>query len=318
MATETSTDRIKKYLSQLTDAGVKVDDTLFELPLKDQEKMLKAEVEKIPAAPPPYTHPTLPGTEERMRMLELQLKESREQQAKTNALIDGLMKAEKEKPENKGKTGLEITQDPYFIAAMRNIRGSDPDEDGTLRDGYVPPEDRMERPVTIFANKSGIQIWFRTENGMRIGLPAGVKAPLTFKLLWRIVDPQTNKMSVRYYMDISNNRLWEWMKKHEMFGKDFFESSSDAIASDAGEEWAKSLSRYATALTRLTDHQIIAQCALLGLPTNASWSNQQYIDILAKKFADDEFLVKHQAKFDKMREIATEQLLAEGAAVVAK
>ncbi len=333
--------RISRYVKDLEAAGVPVP-ILEGMGLVEQERVakeayqkakgeglivtkpvVKAPKKEIPSGPSQTATNSEPnietlnvkslGSDERVKALELEVenykRDKNELNAKVDALIEGL---KKEMP-----SGIDVMQDPKVLAVLRSV-GQERDGKGYIRDGYTNPSDRLEKPVTFFANKSGIYIQSRKEAGMTIGLPDGVNGPITFKRLWRygVNDEKGGRVMVRYVLTTDNNRLVEFLKKCDGFGRDFFISETEALRGSYEKEWSDSYRQSFTMMKNRPDHTVLQMAHEYKIPVSAQDDPNKWRDMLAQKMADDDLVARNVTKIEIMRDNAAKIAMETAGAVM--
>lgn len=121
---------------------------------------------------------------------------------------------------------------------------------------------------------------------------------------------------VRYVLTTDNNRLVEFLKKCDGFGRDFFISETEALRGSYEKEWSDSYRQSFTMMKNRPDHTVLQMAHEYKIPVSAQDDPNKWRDMLAQKMADDDLVARNVTKIEIMRDNAAKIAMETAGAVM--
>lgn len=156
-------------------------------------------------------------------------------------------------------------------------------EDGEVQEGYVPPHDVLEQPITYFCPQQNEYLSFRWEGGLRVTPPNGKKyIKFDNKFRWAIQTVNGPKVrAISTYVCRSKSES-EWIENHPKFNRTVFRESNKAIEASEMTEWTIQFNRNFANVAAMSDARLPQLAHSMGIPVSPSTMPDEYRQMIAE------------------------------------
>lgn len=257
----------------------------------------------------------VPNEQDRIKALEQIIERQQKESAARDALLKELAQEVRSNAEVRKKGGSSFDPaDPAFLATIERIARGKTSEGGIIRDGFVPDDDKMDKPVIVFTNKSGLYIEHIKRGNTLMSLPDGIRGPLKFDTLYRGGEQDTMRISYRGVMIVESKRLFEALKKDDRWGIDFMLDEKVLTRKDKNHRWTQYYNTFMRVWMGRDENLVLAEAKRLKIPTSAMTTNKEYRELIAIALADEAVAEESSNALAESAIDNADQLLKTGAA----